>query len=139
MTENKASCPAQELLDEAARAAAKAYAPYSRFRVGAALLGASGKVYTGVNVENASYPCGICAERAALSRAVTDGEICFKAIAIASLAEGEASAQRCVPCGMCRQALREFVSPGDFPVYMFSSGGGVESLTLEELLPDSFV
>lgn len=128
----------RELLSLAATAAEKAYAPYSRFRVGAALLASSGRVYTGVNVENASYPCGICAERSAVAQAVSDGERGFAAIALAALPEGSSEAEGCTPCGMCRQVLCEFSPSGELPVYTFSRDGGVERRSLAELLPCSF-
>ncbi len=92
----------QRLVRLAAVARRRAYAPYSRFRVGAALLAASGKVYTGVNVENASYGLTLCAERVALARAVSEGERRFVAIACV------AADPRLSPCGACRQALAEF-------------------------------
>lgn len=95
----------------ALEASANAYAPYSKFKVGAALLAKSGRVYKGCNIENASYPAGICAERSALARAISDGEKDFKAIAIAS----PSSDKFIYPCGICRQALLEF---GDIDVYV---------------------
>lgn len=93
----------EELLKRAAEAKKAAYAPYSRFRVGAALLGESGRVYTGANIENASYSVTCCAERVALFKAVSEGEKVFSAIAITS-----DSAMPTYPCGVCRQALIEF-------------------------------
>ena len=118
----------QELVQAALAAAKRAYAPYSRFRVGAALVAASGRVYTGANVENASYPCGICAERAAVARAVAEGETRFTAIAVAGLTAG----------GLCRQTLREFAAPDDFKVYVASSESTWREFTLAGLLPESF-
>mgnify|MGYP000941687334 CR=1 FL=1 len=93
----------KELLKKAQEAKAGAYAPYSRFRVGAALLGKSGRVYTGANVENASYSVTCCAERVALFKAVTEGEREFDAIAVTSDSDSLTW-----PCGVCRQALSEF-------------------------------
>ena len=92
----------RELVAQALRFRENAYAPYSHFAVGAALLGRSGRVYGGVNVENASYPVGICAERAAIARAVADGERDFEALAVVADSPGV-----CVPCGMCRQMIAE--------------------------------
>ena len=92
----------EKLMDEAKGVLHNAYSPYSGIKVGAALLTSSGKIYTGVNVENASFGATICAERVAVSKGVTDGESNFKAIAIASNTEG------IVPCGICRQVLAEF-------------------------------
>lgn len=120
-----------EMLVESAREAMyNAYAPYSEYRVGAALLGANGRIYVGCNVENASYPIGICAERVAAASAVADGVRSFLAIAV--FAEGESLPY---PCGMCRQFLAEF-SP-DMDVIAVSDGG-LESKKLNELLPCAF-
>ncbi len=112
-----------DLMKVALDAAKNAYAPYSKFRVGAAMLTASGKVYTGCNVENASYPVGICAERTALAKAVSEGEREFVKLAVTAS-----------PCGMCRQTLAEF---GDMSVAFMSDGEIVET-TLYKLLPYNF-
>jgi cytidine deaminase len=126
-----------ESLMEAARAAmARAYAPYSRFQVGAALLGRSGRVYTGCNVENAAYGPSNCAERTAVFKAVSEGEREFTALAVAGGPEGKIR-DFCPPCGVCRQVLREFCGP-DFPVYLTDAAGRLRTRTLGELLPDSF-
>lgn len=120
----------QALVRRADEARSRAYAPYSGFPVGAALLTASGKIYTGVNVENASYPAGICAERSALCAAVSAGEQGFTAIAVSA---GEAAAP---PCGICRQVLREF---GDMDVVCrMEAGGDYVTRKLSLLLPESF-
>jgi cytidine deaminase len=119
------------LLAEAEKAREKAYAPYSRFAVGAALLGKSGRVYPGCNIENASYGATICAERAALANAVSQGEREFSAIAIvADTADAPA------PCGICRQVLAEFGI--GMTVVMGNLGGQVRSMTLETLYPGAF-
>jgi cytidine deaminase len=123
--------PAQihELIELAARARLNAYAPYSRFKVGAALLARSGRIYTGCNVENASYSLTICAERAALFRAVSEGEREFTAIVIVT--------DRGVsPCGACRQVLREFGR--DLRVIVADTQEHQREYTLGELLPDDF-
>ncbi|MDE3215407.1 MAG: cytidine deaminase, partial [Gemmatimonadota bacterium] len=104
-----------------------AYAPYSGFRVGAALLAADGAVATGCNVENAAYPAGVCAERVALGAAVAQGHREFLAIAIATEAQ-----EPTPPCGVCRQALVEF-SP-DLVVLSVTRGGGEARWTLQELM-----
>lgn len=107
-----------------------AYAPYSGFRVGAALLTRSGKVYTGVNVENASYGATLCAERGAVAKAVSEGDGEFRALAIASSA-GEA-----MPCGICRQVLMEFEP--ELRVITGKDEEHLESYSLQELLPGAF-
>ena len=107
-----------------------AYAPYSRFKVGAALLAASGKVYTGCNVENASYGATVCAERTALFKAISRGDRSFVAIAVTA---GETA---CPPCGICRQTLAEFCPP-EFEI-ITADGDKIESKSLGELLPFAF-
>lgn len=119
----------RELYKVASEIRENAYAPYSHFQVGAALLGASGRIYTGVNIENASYGATICAERSAISKAITEGERRFRAIAIAA---GEEPA---FPCGICRQILAEF-SPAI--TIIVGKGMNLETFSLEELLPHSF-
>ncbi len=113
------------------------YAPYSSFNVSAAVLMDSGKIYTGVNVENASYPAGICAERNAISHAVSCGEKRMIAIAIVGGANGEIN-DYCPPCGICRQVMREFCDPEEMIVIMAKSPEDYKEMTLEELLPESF-
>jgi cytidine deaminase len=120
-----------ELVARAAAVRAHAYAPYSSYRVGAALLAASGRVYVGVNVENASYPVGLCAERAAVGTAVTAGERRFVALAV--VADGPLPA---APCGLCRQTLYEFAPA--LRVVMATVGGARRTATLADLLPDAF-
>ena len=127
-----------ELLALARRARENAYAPYSGFAVGAALLGADGRVYTGCNVENAAYPVACCAERTALFHAVAEGAREFTAIAVAGGRIGDNAEASCPPCGVCRQALAEFCDPETFRVYLAASGGGVEETTLGALLPRAF-
>lgn len=127
-----------ELLALARRARENAYAPYSGFAVGAALLGADGRVYTGCNVENAAYPVACCAERAALFHAVAEGAREFTAIAVAGGRVGDKTEASCPPCGVCRQALAEFCDSETFRVYLAAPGGGVEETTLGALLPRAF-
>lgn len=124
-----------ELRAAAQDAAKRAYAPYSGFFVGAALLTADGRLYTGCNIENAAYPVTCCAERTALFAAVAAGERRFSAIAIAGGKNGEITAA-CPPCGMCRQALAEFCDAG-LRVLLVTSDG-FEEHTLGELLPQNF-
>jgi cytidine deaminase len=108
---------------------ARAYAPYSRFTVGAALLGEDGQIYTGANVENASYGLSVCAERTAVFKAVTAGVMRIKAAAVCT--ENGVS-----PCGACRQVLAEFA--GDIPIWLSDAQGQVRLLTLDQLLPYCF-
>ncbi|KAL4783875.1 cytidine deaminase-like protein [Aspergillus varians] len=122
-----------ELLSSKANAAKEAaYCPYSKFRVGAALLTQSGECFIGANVENASYPVGTCAERVAFGTAVVAGQRQFKAIAVATDINPPAS-----PCGMCRQFMSEFTFPS-FPVYMYDKDMNYTVITMGELLPNSF-
>lgn len=107
-----------------------AYVPYSHYPVGAALLGADGRIFTGCNVENASYPAGICAERAALVRAISDGQRHFEALVVATERGG-------TPCGICRQMLYEFAP--DLRVLIVDGSGVLKSeLPLRDLLPHAF-
>jgi cytidine deaminase len=121
----------EELLALAKQAMLGAYAPYSGFYVGAALLTASGKVYTGCNIENASYTPTICAERTAISKAVSEGYLKFKRIAIAGRSE-----DFCVPCGVCRQVMMEFAP--DLEIICLNGKGEAKHFTLRELLPYGF-
>ena len=123
-------------METAVKAREFAYAPYSNYLVGAALLGASGKIYTGCNVENATYTPTNCAERTAFFKAISEGEREFKAIAIVAGKRGEKLSPTCTPCGVCRQVMVEFCdkdfkivlgTPDDYKVY-----------DLESLIPLSF-
>lgn len=124
-----------ELMNMAVEARERAYAPYSGFRVGAALLGKSGKVYTGCNVENAGYSPTNCAERTALFKAVSEGEQEFLSIAIVG-GKSETIADFCAPCGVCRQALAEFCD-GDFRVVL-GTPEKIRVYSFAELLPFAF-
>ena len=119
------------LRERALAAMGRAYAPYSKFQVGAALLGTDGSIVEGCNVENAAFPSGICAERAALAAAVSRGVRSFRVVAIATAAETPTP-----PCGMCRQALVEF-SP-ELDVISFTRSGKEARWRLSELLPQAF-
>lgn len=125
----------KRLVRAAVRAARSSYSPYSRFPVGAALLADSGKVFTGCNVENASYGLTICAERVAILKAVSAGCRSFKALAVAG---GKGRAAR--PCGACLQVLSEFCGP-DVPLCLVSldQPDDIERFMLGELLPQTFV
>ncbi|MBQ7328831.1 MAG: cytidine deaminase [Oscillospiraceae bacterium] len=125
----------EKLISMAVEAMGKAYAPYSGFRVGAALLCSDGTVYTGCNIENAAYSPTNCAERTAIFKAVSEGRRDFTAIAVCGGKNGIIT-NLCTPCGVCRQVLREFCKD-DFPVYL-AHKDGYKTLTLGDLLPYSF-
>ena len=125
----------KELLAEAERARENAYAPYSHFRVGAALLASDGRVFLGANVENASFGATSCAERSAIFAAVSAGARDFTAIAICGGREGERGGI-CPPCGICRQVLSEFCKK-DFRI-LLGNAHEYREYTLTELLPHSF-
>lgn len=125
----------EELIKAATEVMKRAYAPYSHFCVGAALLAKSGKVYTGCNVENSSYGVTSCAERSALFSAVSSGEREFFAIAVVGGKDGKIKAE-CPPCGVCLQALGEFCK-GDFEIHLYD-GKNMKTFTLGELLPKRF-
>jgi cytidine deaminase len=124
-----------ELMRLAEDARAYSYTPYSNFAVGAALLTKSGKVYTGCNIENASYTPTICAERTAVFKAVSEGEKEFVTIAVIGGPAGE-KGRFCAPCGVCRQVLREFCAL-DFRI-LLGTPEEVQVFTLNDLLPTSF-
>lgn len=126
----------ENLLALAKEAMTHAYAPYSHFWVGAAVLCADGTVYQGCNVENAAYGECICAERTAMLKAVYDGHRDFEAIAICGGREGVIEGF-CAPCGACRQVLSEFAS-NNLKIYLINGVGEIRTLTLGELLPWSF-
>ena len=125
------------LIRAALEAEPLAYAPYSEFCVAAAVLCGSGKIYSGVNVENASYPAGFCAEQNAITTAVASGERKILAIAIVGGSRGE-NRDYCAPCGICRQVMREFSDPAELRVIMARSETDYRVMTLEQLLPLSF-
>ena len=125
----------KELMLYAVEARKRSYSPYSGFKVGAALLGKSGKVYLGCNVENAGYSSTNCAERTAVFKAVSEGEQEFTAIAIVGGA-GEELSELCAPCGVCRQVLAEFCD-GEFTI-LLGTPDAIRVCTLDELLPLSF-
>ena len=127
---------AEQLIELAKRAMMRAYAPYSGFFVGAALLTKGGKVYTGCNIENAAFSPTNCAERTAFFKAVSEGEREFTAIAVVGGKQGQIEGI-CPPCGVCRQVMQEFCEP-DFPVHLCDKDGAVRTVLLKDLLPLGF-
>jgi cytidine deaminase len=122
-----------KLIEKAAEVQKKAYAPYSKFRVGSAVVGESGKIYVGCNVENSSYPAAICAERVAITQAIAQGEKFIKELAIVA-----SSDKPVMPCGICLQVISEFASP-DLEITLSSNDQSkVQVLKLKELLPHAF-
>lgn len=122
----------EQLMELAKEGREKAYVPYSKFKVGAALLTTDGKVFKGCNIENSGYSMTNCAERTAMFKAVSEGERDFAAIAIVADTEGP-----CSPCGACRQVISEFCAP-NMPVYLTNMKGDVQETTVKELLPGAF-
>lgn len=121
-----------KLINEAKAIRDKAYVPYSNFQVGAALQTQSGKIYTGCNIENAAYPVSCCAERVAIFKAISEGEMNFSEMAVV------ADTERPVPpCGSCRQVMSEFFEP-TMKVHLTNLQGTVKTLQVQELLPFSF-
>lgn len=120
----------QKLMECAIKARENAYSPYSHFAVGAALLCEDGTLYEGCNIENASYGLTNCAERTAIFKAVSEGHIKFKALAVVADTEGP-----CAPCGACRQVMAEFKIP---LIIMGNLMGNIKMVTIEEVLPFSF-
>jgi len=127
------SAQEDRLVDAAIAAMGQAYAPYSKFPVGAAILDEDGAVHSGANVENAAYPVGHCAEASAIAAMIMAGRKKIIAIAVA----GGDGVMLCTPCGGCRQRIREFAAP-DTPVLVSGPGGLQRRFTLAELLPESF-
>lgn len=122
----------EQLLAESKVAREKAYVPYSKFQVGAALLAEDGTVYHGCNIENAGYSMTNCAERTAFFKAVSEGVKNFKALAVVADTD-----RPCSPCGACRQVMAEFCAP-DMPVYLTNLKGDVQQTAVGELLPGAF-
>lgn len=127
----------EQLCIMADEARAQSYCIYSGFSVGAALLTKGGRVYKGCNIENAAYPAGICAERTAFVKALSEGEREFKAIAVSGGPKGERP-NDAYPCGVCRQFMSEFVSGDDFEVIIVHENMDHSVYKFRELLPHSF-
>ncbi len=128
----------KQLLQEAAKARKFAYVPYSHFAVGAALVTEDGKIYTGCNIESASYTPTNCAERTAFFKAVSEGERHFRAIAIVGGEEGSPAKKLCPPCGVCRQVMMEFCNPNTFQIILADDIDHPRSFLLKEILPLGF-
>ena len=135
---NTQDIPIRELIRSAQEARKRAYVPYSGYAVGAAVLTRELRIYTGCNIENASYTPTICAERCAISKAVSEGNRKFKAIAVMGGPQGEDGGQFAFPCGVCRQVMREFSDPKEFLVITAKSEEEYRVYRLEQLLPESF-
>lgn len=130
--------PIKELILSALEARKKAYAPYSDFKVGAAVLTNDLRIYTGCNIENAAYSPGICAERNAIYKAVSEGCRKIRAVAVAGDRTGEGITQYAFPCGVCRQVMREFSDPDSMTVIVAKSCEEYQVYSLSQLLPESF-
>ena len=129
--------PVAELIRSAMEARKKAYAPYSGYMVGAAVLTNELRIYTGCNIENAAYTPTVCAERTAIFKEVSEGRRRFKAIAVVGSPKGGIT-QYAFPCGVCRQVMREFADADNFVVIVAKSEQDYQALTLRELLPEGF-
>jgi len=127
----------QELVTCALDAQKNAYAPYSGFCVGAALLTKQGKIYLGCNIENKGFSPTVCAERVAIFKAVSEGETDFEAIAVVGKYKDGTYKRFCTPCGVCRQVLSEFCAP-DFKIICGDGALGCKAYTLGQLLPLAF-
>ena len=125
----------RELIETAAAQRRYSYAPYSEYRVGAALLAEDGRIFTGCNIENASYPACNCAERTAFYRAVFDGKRHFTAIAIVGKLREKEEFDFCAPCGICRQVMTEFCDPEKFEVVLARTPEEYKVYLLAELIP----
>ena len=128
----------EELIMAAREARKTAYAPYSHFQVGAALLTDTGRVYCGCNIENAAYGPSNCAERTAFFKAISEGERSFRKIAVVGGREGAEPDALCAPCGICRQVMQEFCNPEKFKNILADGRGKIRELSLGELLPYGF-
>lgn len=136
MTDNER----QSLIQAALNVRENAYAPYSGFYVGAALLTESGKLFTGTNVENSSFPVGVCAERSAFAAAISSGERKFTAICVTGEKKNNSllAADYCMPCGMCRQFMTEFCAK-DFEIISAKTPDDFQVYHLSELMPGAFM
>ena len=125
------------LVEKAFEIRKRAYTPYSHHKVGAALLGKNGQIYLGCNIENAAFTPSNCAERTAVFKAVSEGQLEFDAIAVVGGTEDAEELDYCAPCGVCRQVLREFCD-NDFEIILAKDVEHRKTLTLKEILPLGF-
>lgn len=128
----------KELINEALEARRQSYSPYSGFAVGAALLCEDGTIFRGCNIENAAYSATNCAERTAVFKAVSEGNMKFRAIAIVGGPKEREPEDFCAPCGVCRQVLAEFCDPETFKIVLMNGDGEIREYLLKELLPLGF-
>ena len=128
----------KELILAAEKARENAHVPYSNYSVGAAVIDDKGRMFTGCNIENASYPAGICAERTAIFKAVSEGAKRIEKLALSAGMKGEAPTEYPSPCGICRQVMAEFAD-AKMPLLLSKSVDDYKVYTLEELLPLSFI
>lgn len=135
---NQSDIPVKEMIKAAVEARKKAYAPYSNYQVGAALLTNELRIYTGCNIENAAYGPSICAERTAIAKAVSEGWRKWKAIAVVGGPKGDVLEQYAYPCGVCRQVIQEFVNPDEFTVIVAKNTEDYEIHLFRELFPKGF-
>ncbi len=126
----------EDLIEKALHAREKAYVPYSHFKVGCAVLCEDNQIFTGCNIENASYPAGLCAERVAIFKAVSEGVKKLKLIVV--VGGKEKISKYCYPCGMCRQVMREFANPKELKIVVAKSKNEYKEYILEELFPEGF-
>ena len=126
----------EELIRLAFEARERAYAPYSHWKVGAALLTDDGKVYKGCNIENGGFTATVCAERTAFFKAISEGVYNFKKIAVVSGDEVRGSEGYCTPCGVCRQVMSEFCKPDEFIIICAKSETEYKEFTLRQMLPE---
>ena len=137
MEELLKNIPVKELIQSAIEARKKAYAPYSGYMVGAAVLTAELRIYTVCNIENASYTPSVCAERTAISKAVSEGARKILAVAVAGSPQGELITQYAYPCGVCRQVFAEFCD-SEMPIICANENGRYQIYSMGEILPYAF-
>ncbi len=128
----------EQLIKDAINAREKSYSPYSHFKVGAALYTKDGKTYTGCNIENIGFTATSCAERTAFFKAVSEGDMVFRAIAVVGGLDGEEISTYAMPCGVCRQVMLEFCDPDTFKVIVAKSETDYKEFLLKDIIPEYF-